>query len=161
MYKLLQFVKNRALCAKKYRNGKRGFTIAEAAIALTVITLVTVTALTLFTTSENATLRENAETAALYLASDAVECFRTTDTTDAFCAALEFAGGELWELERNGYGDYAVKYARADMIVEIKIDTPEGAATTENADISIMASYNGHNVWKTPYTFRKGVGADA
>ncbi len=160
MCNLFSFVKNRAKCAKKHKNGKRGFTIAEAAISLALITIVTVTALTLFTTSEQAAARESAEAAALYLASDVVECFRTTDTLPAFRDAADFAGGELWgEIEPQGDFRYTMKHTRSNTVVEIRITLPEGEQETENAVISITATYNDHSVWGDAITFRKGVGA--
>lgn len=174
MYNLLQLVKNRALCAKNHKKSKRGFTLAEAAIALAVISVVTVAALTLFNSSESITRRENAEAAARYFASDLVECFRTTDNLADFRDAVDFARGYLctdaceecehpaprWAKETKQLGEryeYTLTSDR-NMVLTVLFVTD---AETQVQTISIMASYNGRDVWDTPYTFGKGVGADA
>lgn len=177
MRNLLRFVNNRAKCAKNHKNAGRGFTLAEAAIALTVITLVTVTALSLFTASGNVTRRESAEEAALFLVSDLVECFRATDNLADFHDAVDFARNQCtvescthedhapprWEKETKALNEryeYTLT-VNPQMVVTAEIDIPEGEQTTENATLTITASYRNRDVWDTPYVFRKGVGADA
>ena len=181
MRNLLHLVNNRATSAKKNKKAKRGFTMAEAAVALTVIALVTVAALSLFTVSDNATRRESAESAALRLASDLVECFRETDNLLDFKAAVNFARAYTpcaaecedpcanhvprWTMENPDGGEYIYQLTRnPQMVLTVTVSIPEDAAdplTTNEATLTITATYRDRAIWDAPITFRKGAGAHA
>ena len=72
---------------------KKGITIAEVVIAMAVVTIVTVTALSIAFTSTRSTQKGLDKTAAQYFAADAVECFRAAADAEQFETAMAFRGG--------------------------------------------------------------------
>ena len=80
---------------------KNGITIAEAVIAMTVITIVTVSAISIILSSTVSTKKATYITEAQDFALSALECFRTSENEDDFKSALEFIGGYSGEITEN------------------------------------------------------------
>lgn len=70
---------------------KRGFTLMETVIALTIIVIVSVATLTIVLTSNLSTRRATERQVAAGYTADLVTCYRATDGSDAFFAAAAFA----------------------------------------------------------------------
>ena len=71
----------------------RGFTLAETALALAVISITCVGALSLILSAQRATMSAAQKQQAQLFAADIVNCFRVSDT-DNFESNLEFALGK-------------------------------------------------------------------
>lgn len=70
---------------------KRGFTLMETVIALTIIVIVSVATLTIVLTSNLSTRRATERQVAAGYTADLVTCYRATDDPVAFFAAAAFA----------------------------------------------------------------------
>lgn len=75
------------------RRNKRGVSLAEAAIAITVITIVSVAALSTILFSINAQQRVINETEAQNFAASVFESFKAADTAEKFEANVSFSEG--------------------------------------------------------------------
>ncbi len=80
---------------KKRILNKKGFAIAETIMAMTIVSLVTVTALMLFFSSVRTTQSAVHKAQAQHFAEDAFACFRAAETADQFSTAMELRGGFL------------------------------------------------------------------
>ena len=67
--------------------------MVEVIIAMVVVTLVTITASSLFVTSTHTTQKAINKSQAQHFAEDAFVCFRAAETADQFSAAMELRGG--------------------------------------------------------------------
>ena len=76
----------------KLLKNKKGFSVVEVVIAMAVITIVTVTALSILTSAANNTREMMYKADAQYLVADAVECFKVSNSTSEFYEALNFRG---------------------------------------------------------------------
>ena len=88
---------------KTKKNRRRGFSVAETIVALTVIVLVTATSLTLITSQLRIEQRTSASVAATNLAENAIECFRYAEDTGAELAPLLAACGFAAAEDGEGY----------------------------------------------------------
>jgi len=78
---------------RRRTNNKRGFTLVETAIALAVIAIVSMSALVLYFTSENAVRSAHDKQQAQFYVSDVIACYRGSNTTDDFTKNVAFALG--------------------------------------------------------------------
>lgn len=78
---------------KKRILNKKGFAIVETVMAMTIVSLVTITAVMLFFSSVRTTQSAVHKAQAQYFAEDAFACFRAADTADQFSNAMENRGG--------------------------------------------------------------------
>ena len=78
---------------RRRTNNKRGFTLVETAIALAVIAIVSMSALVLYFTSENAVRSAHDKQQAQFYVSDVIACYRVSNTTDDFTKNVAFALG--------------------------------------------------------------------
>lgn len=78
---------------------KKGFSIVEVVIAMAVITLVTVTAISIATGADKNARTALYRTDAQLFAADAVECFKATKNVNDFKNALESRGVPGYESE--------------------------------------------------------------
>ncbi len=97
---------------KLKRLNKRGFSLVEVAIAMAVVSIVTFAALSIIYPATDKTKVANSQSAAIYFAADALECFKATEVkvdeygnkdTSEFYNALMFKriiGENVYE-ERN------------------------------------------------------------
>ena len=72
---------------------KGGFVLAEVVIALSVILLVTVSALTIAIASVSARIKTVNESLACDFAENVLECFKAADNGEEFLANVKFAEG--------------------------------------------------------------------
>lgn len=63
---------------KKLKN-KKGFSLVEVAIAMAVVSIVTITAIAIIYPATDKTKVANSQSAAIYFAADALECFKATE----------------------------------------------------------------------------------
>ena len=77
----------------KLLKNNKGFSVVEVVIAMVVVSLVTATALSILSLSAAHSKTTTYKIDAQYLVSDAVECFKVSDTADEFYDALVFRGG--------------------------------------------------------------------
>lgn len=80
---------------KKRILNKKGFTMMETIIAIVVVSLVSVAAVTLLMTSIHTTRTAIHKTQAQYFAEDVLTCFRASENASQFVEAVEFNGGFL------------------------------------------------------------------
>lgn len=78
---------------KLKRLNKRGFSLVEVIIAMAVVSIVTFAALSIIYPATDKTVEANAQSNAIYFASDAIECFKATKDSDEFFAALYYRMG--------------------------------------------------------------------
>lgn len=81
---------------------KKGFSIVEVVIAMTVIAIVSATALTIVLSSADNTRAAMYKSDAQYLVADAIECFKVSETKDELVDALLARGG-LNENNKEGF----------------------------------------------------------
>lgn len=84
------------------RRNKRGVSLAEAAIAITVITIVSIAALSTILFSINAQQRVINETRAQNFAASVFESFKAADTAEEFEANVSFAEGLTPTVKEDG-----------------------------------------------------------
>ena len=77
------------------RLNKKGFSIVEVIIAMTVIAIVSASALTIVLKSLDNTRAAMYKADAQYLVYDALECYKVADSPEAFAAAFEFRGNVM------------------------------------------------------------------
>jgi len=80
---------------KKRILNKNGFTLAESIVAIAIVSLVSITAVTLILSSTHTTRSAVHKAQAQYFAEDALACFRAAEDADQFVDAMEFCGGFL------------------------------------------------------------------
>ena len=80
---------------------KKGFSLVEVIIAMTVIAIVSATALTIVLTSADNTRAAMYKADAQYLVADAIECFKVSATKEELVDAL-MARGDLNENDKEG-----------------------------------------------------------
>ena len=110
----------------------RGFSIAEVVIAMSVVVIVSMTALTIVLSSTTAKNKAIAKNDALNFAANVVECFKAADSKDEFIKYVTF-GTEVTLTNEDNSGTYSVDingcnvtidYAESNLTVVIKdVDT--------------------------------------
>ncbi len=84
---------------KKKRKASRGFSLVEVVIAMAVITVVTVSAISLVLSGNTVTARSNRLFEAQTAAKNVIECFKVTDDFEgkesAFCRALNYFSSSI------------------------------------------------------------------
>lgn len=78
---------------KLKRLNKRGFSLVEVIIAMAVVSIVTFAALSIIYPATDKTVQANAQSNAIYFASDAIECFKATRNSTEFFQALSHRSG--------------------------------------------------------------------
>ena len=76
----------------KVNSKKRGFTIVELVVAMTIIVIVSATAIALINTQNTIHLRTMQTIEATNMAENAIECFRYVDSVDEFETAYAKTG---------------------------------------------------------------------
>ncbi len=125
-------LKHKTAYKNKKRGGVRGFTLAETALALAVISITCVGALSLILSAQRATMSAAQKQQAQLFAADIVNCFRVSDTYGDFEDNLEFALGleetALQGVLQDNEQDIQIK----DMIATVTIDTNTLKVTVKN-----------------------------
>ena len=134
----------------KTRKRKGGFFLVEVVIALSVIVLVTISALTICISSISAKIKTVNQSRAISFSDNVWECFKAADDEDDFISYVQFAEGiTLKDAQQDGgYNIYtyfseennftatiAVKFASAER-PELKVDV-----TDKSEELFISFSY--------------------
>ena len=83
---------------------QKGFSLIETVIAMAIIIIVTVSALTMVTSSLNITKKEIYTSKAQYFAADSLEAFRIAEDAAQFEETIAFAGGySYFDVDENIY----------------------------------------------------------
>ena len=147
----------KARTPKKKRDLRRGFTVAEVIIALTVILIVSAAAAVLTVAQVRAETKAARTITATNMTENAVECFRfacdTAETEEELSVAFESTFGENgcgYALDSKGASDGAIKYTAEHngVIGVIYIDPPAKticvSAMTAAGDILVsVENYKG------------------
>ena len=129
--------------SKRRFMNKKGMTVAEVIIAIAVISVVTVSALSLVLYSENTALTAQYKTEAQYFALDALECFRVSADADEFESAMDFRGG--YTAVDDVTGGYIYKLENGGYVAIVTLSYSEGeqrskfSITVRNADGDAVA----------------------
>ena len=127
---------------------KRGFSIMETVIALAVIVIVTVAALSIVVSSVIAKANLTNRLAAQGFAQDVWECFKASQTKAEFEDNLSFALDDNEGLEYDTSRDiyvYHSKQFRAKININDSFDELSVAVTDQNGEEIISFSYDKHN----------------
>lgn len=81
---------------------KKGFSLVEAIIALTIVVIVSFAALSLVLSSATAKVNAVNKSKAQYFAYDALECFKASKSISDFESNMLFAAGIEIKLDENG-----------------------------------------------------------
>ncbi len=87
-------------------NKKKGFSLMEAVIALTVVVIVSFAALSLVLSSATAKVNAVNKSKAQYFAYDALECFKASESISDFESNMLFAADIEIKLDENGQFTY-------------------------------------------------------
>ena len=125
---------------RKMLRNKKGMTMVEVVIAMVVVLLVTVAAMSIILSSTHTTHTAVCRSQAQYFVSDAFTSFRASDSAEEFAAAMEFCGGYsecavnenqyIFVLEDSGYVAVANVIYPADGRATFSIEVTDG-----NADV--------------------------
>ena len=76
---------------KRILKNKRGFTIAETIIALAIISTISISAVALSVSSQNASRLALQKQQAQFYAADIISCYRASSTNEEFTKNVKFA----------------------------------------------------------------------
>lgn len=133
-------------------NNKKGFSLAEAVIALSVIVIVSVCALTIVLSSISAKQTAIDKEKAQYFANNAWECFKASDSEEGFISNMEFAESVTLE-----FTDGECTYTSETYKFTAKI-TIDYTATRPTFDIAVTDK-DGNEIIAFTYEKAKGGGA--
>lgn len=109
---------------------KKGFTEAEAVIALAVITIVTAAAMSIVASALSRSVRMRDEMTAQNFAFDLWECFKSSEDHDAFCGNVEFSGvadlKTLLQSDADGYSVYTYEGKKNAFTATVRIKCEAG-----------------------------------
>ena len=146
---------------KKLKN-KKGFSLVEVAIAMAVVSIVTITAIAIIYPATDKTKEANAKSNALYFAADVIECFKATKNPNELQVALsEREGVTEYEFFTNPFVAFGVPVASAEYRVDsgncrvsFTIVVSNSDATGEVLDYTLnIEAYDstGNPLWSTSY----------
>ena len=135
---------------KMRKMNKKGFSLVEVVIAMAVVSIVTLTAISIVYSATDINRAGNAESDAIYFAADAVECFKATNTEEGFWNALEFRDGSTCNRTNS---TVAINH-KWDARIEYTIDDSYGIA---RYTITIIITEKGTNrpLMNNPITYKK------
>lgn len=124
------------------RNRKNGFSLAEAVIALAVITLVTVAALSMSFSAVLARMNIVNRSYAQGFAADILECFKAATTEEEFIALVEFStdAGLSDGDEYDNIGNYS--YTSDEHQFTAKIDIYNDATNNNRRTLTVTVTEN-------------------
>lgn len=135
---------------------KCGFTVVELIIALTVIVVVSITALTIVLSSVSAKVNANNKTEAQNFANGVWECFKVSDSEESFLSNVSFAmNAELGEgqIDDSGYTVYTYQSEEYKFTAIIKIKY----LITARSEFAVeLVDKNGASI--VSFTYEKGDG---
>ena len=120
----------------KLLKNNKGFSVVEVVIAMVVVSLVTATALSILSLSAAHSKTTTYKIDAQYLVSDAVECFKVSDTADEFYDALVFRGG--WVGANRDGENYSFILEKSGYAVLVSTDYENNESSFLNLVIRIL-----------------------
>ena len=118
-----------------------GFSIMETVIALAIILIVTMAALTVVMASISARVKQANYSEAQDLAHNMLECFKAAESNEDFESNVEFATGLVWSEEDTNYTYNAENKFEAVIIADFTTDTFEITVTDNKGEEIISFSY--------------------
>ena len=105
---------------------KKGITIVEVVIAMTVIAIVSATALSIVLASGDNTRAALYKSDAQYLVADAIECYKVSDEKDELVDALLARGGLVLNSRGENNGVFKAEFTMEDSgyFVFVTMSTP-------------------------------------
>lgn len=119
---------------KKRILNKKGFSLAEAIIAMVIVSLVTVAAVTLFFASGRTSQAAVYKSQARFFAEDAFSCFLAADTADQFSDTMELRGGYAELAITDGKYIYTLPGSRFQAV--ISAEYPDAGRATFSLSIT-------------------------
>ena len=147
---------------KKLKN-KKGFSLVEVAIAMAVVSIVTITAIAIIYPATDKTKEANAKSNAIYFAADVIECLKATGTPDELQAALDQREGVTkvkFDIDNASNAvtvvdaEYMINGSnlRAYVKVTVQYSGPAGLGHTRNYNVSVEIKDNDKVIFDTAYT---------
>lgn len=122
-------------------NKKKGFSLVEAVIALSVVVIVSFAALSLVLSSTTTKANAVNKSKAQYFAYNALECFKASDDTTEFESNMLFAAGIEIKLDENGQCTYLSEENKFTATVTIDGNTFEITVLDKYDDEIISFDY--------------------
>ena len=109
---------------------KKGMTLPEVVLAMAVVTIVTITAISIVFSSSVSTKKSMNKIDAEYFLADALECFRASDTAEQYEAAMNFGGHAATEIsEAEGRKIYTYKLEDSGYTATVSVGYTDGEDT--------------------------------
>lgn len=135
------------------KNRKKGFTLVEVIVALTVIVIVSAAAITIILSSFAAKTKVVSKSCAQNFASNVWECFKAADTQEEFVSMVSFSEGvELSDAEKDDEGRTVYTCIFDGMDLEARISVEFSA--TERDELEIDITDDGESI--ISFSYRKG-----
>ena len=146
---------------KKLKN-RKGFSLVEVAIAMAVVSIVTITAIAIIYPATDKTKEANAQSNALYFAADVIECFKATKNPNELQVALSEREG-VSEITFDTYpgsiigqkvasGAYRVDSGNCRIDFEIFLSGSDSTGAVLDYAIEIeVQDGTGNTFWSTRY----------
>lgn len=135
---------------------KRGYSLVEVVIALTVIVTVSITALTIVLSSVATKQTAIHKTETQNFAQSVWECFKVSDNEAEFISNVDFAEGVILSdgtVDEDGYTVYTIDSEENKFTAIIKVRYSE----TERSDLSVdVLDKDGDSI--VSFTYQKGDG---
>ena len=132
---------------------RRGFTVVELVVAITIIVIVSATAIGLINTQNKIHQQTMQTVEATNMAENAIECFRWANTVDEFKAAyVKTFNGKITieDNTENGLTDYTFEKNGMTVTIEIATKTEENTETLYTLTFNAVA--NGNTILTKSYT---------
>ena len=117
---------------KKLLKSRRGFSLTEAIIAMAVILIVSLTAITIIMSSMNSKHTVFDQTRAQYFAESSLECFKSAEDKSEFAYLLSFVAEEDTLTSKNN--DYTYTSKKDNFKAKIHADFDTGVFEIEVTD---------------------------
>ena len=125
---------------------KNGYSLVEAVIALSVITIVSITAFSIMLSSISTKVSAINKTEAQNFASDILECFKASENEEEFLSLVDFAEDDI-SLE-GGEGSYTYYSEKYKFTANISVSYPIDGRSELLVDVS---DDDGENIISVPY----------
>lgn len=132
---------------------RRGFTVVELVVAITIIVIVSATAIGLINTQNKIHQQTMQTVEATNMAENAIECFRWANSISEFETAYEKTFNGKITIEgntENGLTDYIFEKNGMTVTIEIATKTEENAKTLYTLTFNAVA--NGNTILTKSYT---------
>jgi Tfp pilus assembly protein PilV len=125
---------------------KRGFTIAEVIIALTIIVIVSISSLSVIASAVSANVVSETNIKAQYFAESAWECFKVSENDAEFENNMKFAEGvDLVKNGESGPYEYSPENGKFKAVIEVAFgdekDTFHVTVTDSDGETIVELTY--------------------